>query len=461
MSFNLPALLASRSEDGPALWDRHLNPQMSPALRIPGMAETWDRAQGAWLFGAGGRLYLDMLSGFGVFAAGRNHPVIAQAVKDVTDIGLADMMQTDTPLLAGLLAERLLATAPGLDRAWFCNSGSEAVEAALKFARCATGRSRVLYCDHAFHGLTAGPLGVNGCEEFRKGFGPLLPGTAVPSGDLEAVRRELRRGDVAALIIEPVQGKTLRVVPDGYLAAAGKLLHRHGALLICDEVQSGLGRTGKWWAYQYDPGCEPDLITTAKALSGGFVPAAAVLGKDWIWRKVFRRPGDVLRHGSTFGGNNAAMAAGLATLAVIEDEDLISNAARQGTVLRQAVEAMAGEYGMPGGLAGRGLMLGVRLAPPRPPVRRAVWKGLSAAGAEIPAAMIVKQLHDRGVVTQVAGAGQPVVKLLPPLVIGPAETTFFLDALRGALVSLHSGARPMLGFACDLTVNALTGASRG
>ena len=127
-----------------------------------------------------------------------------------------------------------------------CNSGTEAVEAALKFARCATGRPRVLYCDHAFHGLTAGSLSVNGAKEFREGFGPLLPGTQVPFGDLDALRRELAAGDVAALIIEPVQGKGVQVVPAGLPGRGGRaLLHRHGALLICDEVQSGLGRTGQ------------------------------------------------------------------------------------------------------------------------------------------------------------------------------------------------------------------------
>ncbi len=141
-----------------------------------------------------------------------------RALHDVLDAELADMVQMDTPLLAGLLAEALIERAPDLDRVYMCNSGTEAVEAALKFARCATGRPRILYCDHAFHGLTAGSLSVNGAREFRDGFGPLLPGTQVPFGDLEAVRRQLAAGDVAALIIEPVQGKGVQVVPDGFLA---------------------------------------------------------------------------------------------------------------------------------------------------------------------------------------------------------------------------------------------------
>ena len=252
MDFDLAALLAAHRDDGYELYGRYLNPQQPKVLHMIGFNKVYERAEGAYLYDAEGNQYADFLSGFGVFAAGRNHPVIRQALHDALDAQLADWTQFDCGPLPGLLAQRLLAKAPGLDRVFFCNSGTEAVEAALKFARCATGRRRVIYCDHAFHGLTTGSLSVNGSAEFRAGFEPLLPDASVPLGDLDALEAELRKGDVAALIIEPVQGKGVHMPPDGFLTAASQLLHEHGALLICDEVQSGFGRTGKFFAYQHE-----------------------------------------------------------------------------------------------------------------------------------------------------------------------------------------------------------------
>ena len=246
-------------------------------LHAIGFDKVYARGEGAYLYDDDGDDYLDMLAGFGVFALGRHHPVVRQAMHDVIDADLADLTQFDAPPLAGPLAEALLAKAPHLDRVYFGNSGTEAVEAALKFARYATGRSRIIYCDHAFHGLTAGSLSVNGASEFRKGFGPLLPDTAIPFGDLAALERELRRGDVAGFLIEPIQGKGVAVSPPGFLPAAQDLLREHKALLIADEVQTGIGRTGDFFAYQHD-GVEPDIVAAAKALSGGYIPVGATHG---------------------------------------------------------------------------------------------------------------------------------------------------------------------------------------
>src|SRR6266436_5864267 len=251
MGFDLPSLLSERNGQGYELHARYLNPQRPRMLHAIGFDKVYERAEGGYLYDGAGVRYADFLSGFGVFGVGHNHPVVRKALHDALDAELASMVQFDCALLPGLLAERLLAKAPGLDRVYFCNSGTEAVEAALKFARYATGRRRVIYCEHAFHGLTVGSLSANGSGEFRKGFGPLLPATMIPFGDLEALEAELCRGDVAGFIIEPVQGKGVAVVPPGFLAAARALLHEHGALLICDEVQSGIGRTGRFFAYQH------------------------------------------------------------------------------------------------------------------------------------------------------------------------------------------------------------------
>src|SRR5215471_5061655 len=218
MDFDLPGLLAAHRSDGYELYGRYLNPQQPRVLHAIGFDRVYPRAEGAYLYDAEGNQYADFLAGFGVFAAGRNHPVIRKALHDALDAQLADWTQFDCPPLPGLLAQRLLAKAPGLDRAFFCNSGTEAVESALKFARHATGRGRIVYAVHAFHGLTAGSLSVNGAEEFRAGFGPLLPGAVVPLGDLAALESELKRGDVAAMIVEPVQGHGVLMTPPGFLA---------------------------------------------------------------------------------------------------------------------------------------------------------------------------------------------------------------------------------------------------
>src|ERR1700750_1646204 len=263
MTFDLPSLLAAHAGEGSELHARYLNPQLPRTLRTIGFDKNYVRGEGAYLFDAEGHAYADFLSGFGVFAAGRSHPVIKKALADALERASAAWPHFNCPPIQGLLAERLLAKAPGLERVFFCNSGTEAVEAALKFARYATGRRRVLYCDHAFHGLTTGSLSVNGSPEFRRGFDPLLPDAAIPLGDLAAPETQLRRGDVAALIIEPIQGKGVHMPPDGFLTAAAALLHSRGALLICDEVQSGFGRSGKFFAYQYEE-VVPDIVTVAK-----------------------------------------------------------------------------------------------------------------------------------------------------------------------------------------------------
>ncbi len=455
MGFDLASLLAARRGQAYELHAQYLNPQLPRMLHAIGFDKGYERGEGAYLYDADGNSYLDFLAGFGVFAMGRNHPVIRQALRDVLDGGLADMVQFDCSLLPGLLGERLLAQAPGLERVYFCNSGTEAVEAALKFARHATGRGRIIYCDHAYHGLTVGALSVNASAEFRRGFGPLLDDTCIPFGDLGALEAELRKGDVAAFIVEPVQGKGVQVVPPGYLAAASKLLHDHGALLICDEVQSGLGRTGRFFSYQRDD-VEPDIVTAAKALSGGFVPVGAMLAKDWIFQKVYSTMDRVLVHDSTFGSNAAAMGAGLASLAVIEDEQLVSNAERVGAAMMARLEGIAAEYEMVTEVRGRGLMIGLEFGKPRSLRLRSGWNMLQAARHGLFAQMVVGSLYHRHrILTQVAGDHMEVIKLLPPLTIGETEVDLFCDGFADVMSDAHRGSGLMWDFGRTLVKQAL------
>jgi ornithine--oxo-acid transaminase len=456
MGFDLPGLVTGRRGQGFELHARYLNPQLPRMLHTIGFDKVYERAEGAYLWDRDGNRYVDFLAGFGVFAAGRNHPVIRKALHDVLDAELADMVQFDTALLPGLLAEQLLAKADGLDRVYFCNSGTEAVEASLKFARYATGRSRIIYCDHAFHGLTTGSLSVNGSAEFRRGFNPLLPDPSIALGDLDALERELRQGDVAALIVEPIQGKGVHVAPPGFLAAASKLLHDHGALLICDEVQTGIGRTGKFFAYQHDA-VEPDIVTVAKALSGGFVPVGATLAKSWIFEKVYSSMDRVLVHDSTFGSNALAMAAGLASLAVVEDEQLVTNAEQTGKLLRDVLQGMVEEYELLLEVRGQGLIVGLEFGKPRSLKLRTGWNMLQKARRGLFAQMVVVALFQKHrVLTQVSGDYMDVIKLIPPLNISEQEVYLFRDAFTDVMQEAHKGSGLMWDFGRTLVKQAVT-----
>lgn len=438
-SFDLGELLKQRGAERYELQARYVNPQLTRMLHTIGFDRVYTHAQGAYLYDDEGRDYLDMLAGFGVFALGRHHPVVRQAMHDVLDLGLADLTQFDAPPLAGILAERLLAKAPHLDRVYFGNSGTEAVETALKFARYATGRPRIVYCDHAFHGLTTGSLSVNGAEEFRKGFAPLLPDTAIPFGDLAALERELRKGDVAGFLIEPIQGKGVAVSPPGFLAAAQELLRKHKALLIADEVQCGMGRTGDFFAYEHD-GVQPDIVAVAKALSGGYVPVGATIARNQIFEKVFSTIDRVLVHDSTFGSNAQAMAAGLATLHVFEQEHVVENAGTIGDMLQSRLEALVEKYEMLADVRGRGLMIGIEFHRPSSWKLRPAWAALQSARKGLFAQTVVHALfHKHRVLTQVSGDHTEVIKLIPPLIIGEAEVDRFVDAFTDVMDEAHGG----------------------
>ena len=454
--FDLTKLLAERADERYELHARHLNHQLPRMLRTIGFDKVYERAEGAHLFDADGNDYLDMLAGFGVMGLGRHHPVVRQALHDVLDAQLPDLTRFDCPPLPGLLAERLLSYAPGMERVFFGNSGTEAVETALKFARCATGRPRVLYCEHAFHGLTAGSLSVNGEDCFRRGFAPLVGGTAVPLGDLAAVERELRRGDVAALVVEPIQGKGVHPVPDGFLTAAGELLHRHGALLIADEVQTGVGRTGDFFAYQHEPEARPDLVCAAKALSGGYVPVGATLGKEWIFKKVYSSMDRVQVHSASFGANAQAMAAGLATLAVLDQEDLVGRARRVGDLLRGRLAALVDRYELLYDVRGRGLMVGIEFGRPKSLALRGRWAMLQAARKGLFAQMVVVPLLQRyRILTQVSGDELEVIKLIPPLVIGEPEVDRFVAAFTALMDEAHAGGGLLWDFGRTLVKQAV------
>lgn len=424
-------ILGSRTGEEMALNDRHLNPQMGRILRTLGFDKTWVRGEGAHLIDSSGERYLDLFGGYGVFAIGRNHPEAIAAVRETMEASTANLPQLGVTLLSGVLAEQLLARAPRSVAAMVpANTGTEAVEAAIKIARAATGRPRILYAEHAFHGLTLGSLSLNGDEVFREGFGPLLPACEpVPFGDEHALERELARGEVAAFVVEPIQGKGVNLPPDGYLQAAQRLCRQAGALLVCDEVQTGLGRTGRFLALEHWD-LQPDMICLSKALSGGLVPVGAVLVSRRAFDAVFDAMERAVRHGSTFGGNDLAAAAALATLRVLEQERLVEHARRMGELLLELTAPLAERYEVVREVRGMGLMWGIEFGPPSGAARRSVWHAVERTQPGLFSQLIALPLfHEHRILCQVAGHRMNVIKALPALVIDEREIGRFAAAL--------------------------------
>lgn len=431
MSISIAQILKDRSGENFDLHEAHLNTQMVKVLKTIGYDRVYTRAEGPYLYDKDGHEYLDLLSGFGVFALGRNHPAIIQALKDVLDAQLPDMVQMDVSLLSGLLAEKILAHCPdNLTKAFFCNSGAEAVEAAIKFARYTTKREKIIYCDHAFHGLTLGALSLNGEQVFREGFGPLLPHChSVPFDDLAALEKALAAKDVAAFIFEPIQGKGVNIPSDGYWRQAIELCHKYGSLAVADEIQTGLGRTGKFWAIEHW-GVEPDMILMAKALSGGFIPVGAVAMTTRVMEAVFNRMDRAVVHGSTFSKNNMAMAAGIAAIDLIDEEKLVENAAKIGGEIVAGLTAMIPRFDFLKQVRGKGLMIAVEFGSPDNLLRKAAFTGLETANKGLFSQTITIPLFkNHRILSQVAGHGMNVVKFLPPLVVNEKDRDWILSAM--------------------------------
>ncbi|MGA7310288.1 MAG: aspartate aminotransferase family protein [Pseudolabrys sp.] len=462
MSLEIEGLFAEAEVDRYTLHTRHLNEQMVRVLKTIGFDRAYQRGKGQYLYDREGRQYLDLLSGWGVFALGRNHPVVNSTLKKVLDCDFPNLVQMDVSALAGVLAERLLRYVPHLDKVFFANSGTETVETALKFARAATGREGIVYCSHAFHGLTYGSLSVNGDEIFRSGFGPLLPGCIeVPFNDIVALERALASNTAAAFIVEPIQGKGVTVPADDYLRSALELCRKHGTLFIADEVQTGLGRTGRFLACEHW-GIEPDIVLLAKSLSGGQVPVGAVLTRKWIFDKVFDRMDRAVVHGSTFAKNDLAMAAGLATLEVMESEGLMQNAERTGARLLATFERMIQRHELVKEVRGKGLMIGIEFGAPRSLALKASWNLLETANSGLFCQLIViPLLKEHRILSQVAGHGNHTIKLLPPLIISDKDCDWIEQSFEAVIADAHRVPGAIWSLGKTLVENAARARVRG
>ena len=453
--FSLEALLDSRRGEDLDLWARMINPQFVRVLRTIGFDRTWARAAGAYLYDADGNRYLDLLGGFGMYGVGRNNPHIRAALVEALELETPGMLALGTTLLPGLLAEELIGLAGGrIERCLFTSSGSESVESALKMGRAATGRTRVLSADHGFHGLTLGSLSANGNAEFTQRFQPLLPGfEQVPFGDLEALEEQLRSEDVALFLVEPVQGKGINLPPAGYLAGAQELCRRHGTLFCVDEVMTGFGRTGRMFAFQHW-GLEPDLVTLAKTLSGGYVPSGALLMARSVHEAVFDSMPHAMSHGSTFAPNELAMAAGLATLHELREQRLVEQSARLGERLLELTRPLVDEFEVVRDVRGLGLAWAIEFSEPHGGGRLA-YRLIERAQRGLFAQLVAVPLFTKHrILSQVAGHDMAVIRILPPLVLTDEDIEEFAGALRATI----KGAQKMPR---SLTKLALTAASAG
>jgi ornithine--oxo-acid transaminase len=451
--FSVAELLESRRGEDLDLSARTINPQFARVLKTIGFDRTWARAEGAYLFDADGNRFLDMLGGFGMYNVGRNNPRIRAALVEALSLDTPGMLAMGTTLLPGLLAEELIGIAGGrIERCLFTSTGTEAVEAALKLGRAATRRTRVVSCDHGFHGLTLGALSANGCPEFTDRFQPLLPGfSRVPFGDLAALETELQREDVAVFLVEPVQGKGVHLPPAGYLEGAQELCRRYGTLFAVDEVQTGFGRTGRVFAFQHW-GLEPDLVPVAKSLSGGYVPVGGLLMSRAVHEAVFDSMEHAVSHGSTFAPNDLGMAAGLATLRELRGQRLVEESARRGNLLLDLTQPLVDEFDVVSDVRGLGLMWAIEFA--EPPSGSRSWRLMERMQKGLFGQLVVGPLFSKHrILTQVAGHNMAVVKVLPPLVLSDADVEEFAGALHSTIAS----ARHM---PVSLTKFALSAAAR-
>ncbi len=463
MTFSIAELFAQHSTDKFDLYEQHLNQQMVRVLKTIGYDRHYKKALGQYLYDQDGNEYLDLLSGFGVFAIGRNHPTVINALKETLMLELPNLVQLDVSVLSGLLAQEILKTTPeNITKMFFCNSGTEAVEAAIKFARYTTKRQKIVFCEHGYHGLTMGSLSLNGEEIFREGFGPLLPEcSSVPFNNLAALEKALAQKDVAAFIVEPVQGKGVNIPDDNYLPEVERLCKQYGTLFVADEVQTGLGRTGKFWAIDHW-NVKPDMICMAKALSGGFVPVGGVAMTQKIMDTVYNRMDRAVVHGSTFAKNNMAMAAGLATLHVMAEEKLVENSAKIGTEIINSLNALSGKYEFLKEARGLGMMIAIEFHSPRSLSLKAAWAMLEAANKGLFCQMITIPLFkEHRILTQVAGHGMNVVKLLPPLNLTGEDRDHIISAFDKTIADTHQIPGSIWDLGKNLASHALKGKKNG
>lgn len=450
MSFDMKAMIQEHIHSSDHLSKKHVHPRLSGMLQLGGFNTVFTRAEGPYLYDQNGRKYLDLLAGGGVHFIGRNNPVVMQALRDVTELDAPNLCVVNSSILGGLLAEKLINMAGGgIGKVQFANSGTEATDVSMRYARYLTRRRRFLYLEGAFHGRSFAAISVCGFSQMKEGMDPLMPTvTPLRLNDIEQLRRELSKGDVAGLLYEAVQGMTCEVVDPAWLKEAEKLCNEYGTMLIADEVQTGLGRLGETWFACTQYGVKPDMINVSKTLSGGQAPISCTMVKDSVYEKVFAK----FKHGpiyfSTFAENNLSMAAGLATLHVLEQMDARKRATEISERFRTGLYALAEKYDCIDRITGKGLMIAVYFkdsAKKRLRVQQevmgAVEPGAFAAGVNI------DMYREKGIITQLPGPDLSAIKILPPVTLSDADVDWFLSSFDELLASYYGASGPVVSLA--------------
>lgn len=428
---------------------RHVHPRLAKMFEMGGMNIAFVRGEGQYLWDAGGERYLDFLAGGGVYFLGRNHPKVNQALIDILSMDLPNLCVVNASVLGGMVAEKLLEHGgPQFTKVVFSNAGSEATEVAVRFARQVTRRRRFLYVEGAFHGRSYGAISLCGFEAMRKGVDPAMPTcTPVRRNDIAQLRREMKMGDVAALIFEPVQGMTGEVLDTNYLREAETLAEQYGSLLIADEIQCGLGRTGSWFVTR-EMGVRPHIMTVSKTLSGGQAPVGAVLVNEDIYDRVYSGFGTGLVYFSTFAENNLAMAAALATMEVMEEIDAPAEAAWKGELLLNALRDMAARYDCIDRIVGKGLMITIYFKDSASPGLLAQQKAMAAVDSGAFAAAVHVDLFKRQkIVAQIPGPGVNALKILPPVISTEEDLHYFLGSFEDTLARFYGRQGPVVSLA--------------
>jgi putrescine aminotransferase len=407
----------------------HLNGKLVESLGLLGYLRDFVAADGVELTDARGRRYLDFLAGYGSIPLGHNHPGVAGAVKAAIDAGVPHFILMAPEALPAALAAKLAQLAPGdLSMVFLMSSGSEAVDGALKLARAVTRRPRFVAARRGYHGATFGAMAVTGDPRLEV-FEPLGDRALVPWGDAAAIEQQLKKRDVAAVILEPIQAEGGVVLPPpGYLADVARLCERHGTLFILDEVQTGLGRTGTMFTCERE-GVVPDVMVLAKGLSGGLVPISAYITRPALWRKAYGTLATCELHCTTYRGGPLACAAALATIEAIETGGLVAHADRLGRVLGDKLRAATAGHALVRDVRGRGLLWGLELATSK-----------DGVVAELIAQWLVVGLLERGIVTQVTTLAPSVVRIEPSLVIEEAHLDRLAAAVADVLATHATGA---------------------
>lgn len=397
------------------------------------------RAEGVRVWDSDGNEYLDFLAAYGALNLGHNHPTVLAAIDQVKK--MPNLLQASLGTMAGALAKNLALVTPGdLRRSFFGNSGAEAVEGALKLARAATGRQELVYCEGSFHGKSMGALSVTGREKYQKSFKPLIPGcVSIPYGDLDPLENTLKRKKAAAFIVEPIQGEGgIIVPPKGYLSGARQLCAKYNVLLIVDEVQTGLGRTGKMFACEHD-GVVPDILCLAKSLGGGVMPVGAYITTDEIWKRAYGSMDKATLHTSTFGGNTWSCAAAIAAIEVIYEENLPERARLAGERLIDGLSLLKEKYPLLKDVRGMGLMAGIEFNQPGGLAMKASLGLASRLSEEYLGSLVAGELVNRHRIITAYTLNNPnVIRLEPPLIVKDGQIDTLLQALEDIFTSHKS-----------------------